>query len=128
MKTKNLLNNKGQALVMFLLFLPVLLIALGFIVDISMMGYNSHKLDSINRLVLNEMKDSEEIDKAKELIKKNDTDIIIVEFKDEDNYIYLKLEKKINSIFGNIIGINSYDIISNYKLNKEEKKIIKIDE
>lgn len=128
MKTKNLLNNKGQALVMFLLFLPVLLIVLGFIVDISMMGYNSHKLDSINRLVLNEMKDSEEIDKAKELIKKNDTDIIIVEFKDEDNYIYLKLEKKINSIFGNIIGINSYDIISNYKLNKEEKKIIKIDE
>lgn len=128
MKTKNLLNNKGQALVMFLLFLPVLLIALGFIVDISMMGYNSHKLDSINKLVLNEMKDSEEIDKAKELIKKNDTDIIIVEFKDEDNYIYLKLEKKINSIFGNIIGINSYDIISNYKLNKEEKKIIKIDE
>lgn len=128
MKKKNLLNNKGQALVMFLLFLPVLLIALGFIVDISMMGYNSHKLDSINKLVLNEMKDSEEIDKAKELIKKNDTDIIIVEFKDEDNYIYLKLEKKINSIFGNIIGINSYDIISNYKLNKEEKKIIKIDE
>ena len=128
MKTKNLLNNKGQALVMFLLFLPVLLIALGFIVDISMMGYNSHKLDSINKLVLNEMKDSEEIDKAKELIKKNDTDIIVVEFKDEDNYIYLKLEKKINSIFGNIIGINSYDIISNYKLNKEEKKIIKIDE
>ena len=128
MKTKNLLNNKGQALVMFLLFLPVLLIALGFIVDISMMGYNSHKLDSINKLVLNEMKDSGEIDKAKELIKKNDTDIIIVEFKDEDNYIYLKLEKKINSIFGNIIGINSYDIISNYKLNKEEKKIIKIDE
>lgn len=128
MKTKNLLNNKGQALVIFLLFLPVLLIALGFIVDISMMGYNSHKLDSINKLVLNEMKDSGEIDKAKELIKKNDTDIIIVEFKDEDNYIYLKLEKKINSIFGNIIGINSYDIISNYKLNKEEKKIIKIDE
>ncbi|MGN0973544.1 MAG: TadE/TadG family type IV pilus assembly protein [Bacilli bacterium] len=128
MKKKNLLNNKGQALVMFLLFLPVLLIALGFVVDISMMGYNSHKLDSINKLVLNEMKDSEEIDKAKELIKKNDTDIIIVEFKDEDNYIYLKLKKKINSVFGNIIGINSYDIVSNYKLNKEEKKIIKIEE
>lgn len=128
MKKKNLLNNKGQALVMFLLFLPVLLIALGFVVDISMMGYNSHKLDSINKLVLNEMKDSEEIDKAKELIKKNDTDIIIVKFKDEDNYIYLKLEKKINSVFGNIIGINSYDIVSNYKLNKEEKKIIKIEE
>lgn len=130
MKKRYLLNNKGQTLVMFILFLPILLLIIGFITDTSMLMYEEKKLNSMNKMVLNYVlknKENYEEKKVKELIIKNDKNIKIMKLKKEDKYIKLEMQKKQNSMFGNVIGIKNYTITSNYTLDIEEEKIKKED-
>ena len=84
----------------------------------------------MNKMVLNYVlknKENYEEKKVKELIIKNDKNIKIMKLKKEDKYIKLEMQKKQNSMFGNVIGIKNYTITSNYTLDIEEEKIKKED-
>ena len=113
------MNNKGQALIIFVMILPVLLLGAACIVDSSYMMYQKNRLDNINYDVLSSVKDKinfneEEIE---DLILMNDSKIVNEDISIEktntvvsdiciNNYVY------VDSIFGKLIGFDEYKIKS----------------
>lgn len=122
----NRLDNKGQVLVMFICLLPIVLLIIGAVVDISSMVIEKNKLSNINEIVSNyymEHKNDDDITlKITSLVKKNDDDIVNIKVDRKNNTIYL--DKKIESTMGKIIGIREYEIVSEYGIsNNGIKKI-----
>lgn len=124
-------NNRGQTLVIFVILLPILIIAFAAVVDISIMYMETNKINNINKFVINygldNLNDNSIDIKIKDLIKKNDKNITIDKIKFNKNQINLNITKNINSTFGRVIGIKKYKIVSNYKgiLKENKKEIIK---
>lgn len=124
------MNNKGQTLVIFVLLLPLFLILLAYIVDTSILFYEKNRLDDINKMVIDykmyHIEANEE--KIHTYILKNDKEIRIKKINMNDEKIEIYLSKKIKSLFGRIIGFNSYDITSSYRGMIDKKEIQKIEE
>ena len=124
-------NNKGQTLVTFVIMLPIIIILLAAIIDIGYMYMETSKVNSINRLVIDYGLDNLKTDnidtKITNLVKENDEQLKVKELKIEDNKIKLEIEKNMKSIFGQVIGIKTYKIVSNYEgiLKENKKQIIK---
>lgn len=125
------LNNKGQTLALFVIFIPVIIMIGIYVVDIGICKYNKNKLDNINTLVINDYldkKDSITKDEVLKLILKNDNEIES-EVNISDDKIKLTLKKDVKGAFGNIIGKKIYNIKSVYTgYVKDDKKIIERDE
>ncbi len=123
----NKLNNKGQVLVTFICMLPILIAIIGVVVDTNNMVYEKSKLESINVLATTYYKehitDIDVTNKTVALIKKNDSNIININI-DKINKKIL-LDKKIDSIFGKIIGIKEYEIVSIYTYQDDIIKRVK---
>lgn len=113
------MNKKGQVLVIFVILLPLLLLFSAYVVDTTIINYNKNRLDNINKIVDDYIKDKDGVNKSdiEDLLKKNDKDIVIKNM-DLDNNIDITLEKEIDSIFGKFIGKDKYIIKSNIKKNK----------
>lgn len=120
-----MINNKGQTLVIFVVFLPLLIIIMATVIDISLMYYEKNKLDNLNMMVIeyavNNINDEDIENKISKLVEQNDKNIKY-EIKIENNNITLILDKTTESTFGKIIGIDEYKIKSIYNGNKEEIK------
>lgn len=117
------LNNKGQVLVMFVLLIPIFLLVLVLIVDISNLFIKKNELNNVNYLVIDSILDKEIEDlEIKNLILKNDKDIIINKISINDNVVEINLEKEYNGIFSHLVGKKIYNIESNYKGYKENNK------
>ena len=121
LKQKELLimkNNKGQVLVLFVMILPIIFIAVAWIIDSSYMMYQKNRLDNINRDVLNSVSDKINVkeEEIRELIHLNDAEIVNVDISIDDtitidNYIL------VDSIFGKIVGFDEYKISSSISVN-----------
>ena len=61
----NKLNNKGQSLVMFVCLLPMLLIIILLVVDYGRVNSTKEKLDSINKLAIDYLKENFERNEVK---------------------------------------------------------------
>lgn len=124
------MNNKGQTLVIFVLLLPLFVLLLAFITDTSIMFFEKNRLDNTSRMIINykmnhiEMNDK----KVREYIKKNDKEIKVEKLKMDDKKVVLKTSKKINSVFGKIIGKDYYIVSSYYEGIINTKQINKIEE
>ena len=85
------LNNKGQSLVMFICLLPILLLIVLAIVDVSRMVIEKNKLNNINYIAISYYSSHKEDDDVTEriisLVKRNDEDIINVRI-NKAKYIY----------------------------------------
>lgn len=112
-------NNHGQVLVIFVILLPILFLFAAYVIDVSYITYHKNKLDNINALVsdyvLNNPKVS--IEEAGKLIRENDSEAMIKKIS-FDEKIYISLEKEIKSIFGRLIGKNSYIVKSSVSKDK----------
>ncbi len=97
-----MINKKGQALVMFIILIPLFLAVCALVIDIGLITYEKNKLTNIIDLSINENKD------VKNYLKIND--INDVKIKEENKCIKVTYYKK--SLFGNIIGIKKYNISS----------------
>ena len=121
------LNNKGQSLVMFICLLPILLLIVLAIVDVSRMVIEKNKLNNINYIAISYYSSRKEDDDVTEriisLVKRNDEDIINVRINKDKNTIYL--DKKIDSTMGKIIGISEYEIVSEYSFADDGIKRVK---
>ena len=117
------LNNKGQVLVMFVLLIPIFLLVLVLIVDISNLFIKKNELNNVNYLVIDTILDKEIDDlEIKNLILKNDKDIIINKISINDNVVEINLEKEYNGIFSHLVNMDIYNIESNYKGYKKNNK------
>ena len=115
-------NSHGQVLVIFIILLPLLILFSAYVVDTSYMAYHKNRLDNINAIISDyavSHDDATEEDIGK-LLRKNDSNAIIkkIELKDKIN---IELETEVPSLFGRIIGKNSYKIKSSVSKNKVSK-------
>ena len=121
------LNNKGQSLVMFICLLPILLLIVLAIVDVSRMVIEKNKLNNINNIAIwyysNHKEDDDVTERIISLVKRNDENIINVRINKDKNTIYL--DKKIDSTMGKIIGISEYEIVSEYSFADDGIKRVK---
>ena len=120
-----MINNKGQTLVTFVIFLPILLIIMATVVDVGLMYYEKNKLDSINMMTTEYALDNIDVNKINNLINKNDKKIKIKKINNQNNKIEITLTKEVESIFGKIIGIKEYKLTSKYIGIKDKKEIKK---
>lgn len=125
------LNNKGQSLFLFVIFIPVFMLLGAFVVDIGLAKVTSNNLDDVSKLVLDyglKNIDNNPYDSMIDLINKNDDKIDKYDIKLDklNKIINLKVEKNSSSFFGNIIGKDKYKISINYigYINTEGNTVI----
>lgn len=90
-------NKKGQALVEFIIILPILIFILLAVMDYGVISFNKSKLENIITDVGRMYKNNEVDDEINNFIKSNDKDLKI-ETIYEDKYINIRLYKKYNYI------------------------------
>ena len=126
----NKLNNKGQSLAIFVIFVPVFIMIGTFVVDVSFAKYNERRLDNLNKQVINyglKHIDEETYDNMVDLIYQNDSDIDSYEINinNETKEISVTLSKSTKGFFGSIVGKEIYNEKSSLKgYIKDDKKII----
>ena len=126
----NKLNNKGQSLAIFVIFVPVFIMIGTFVVDVSFAKYNERRLDNLNKQVINyglKHIDEEPYDNMVDLIYQNDSDIDSYEINinNETKEISVTLSKSTKGFFGSIVGKEIYNEKSSLKgYIKDDKKII----
>lgn len=98
------MNNKGQALVLFVLLAPILLLILGVVINFGMTSIAKKNVDiNIKNIIKNNMDDINELDK--EDIKNEINKLITINLGNVDatvtvdEKITISVTKKINSIF-----------------------------
>ena len=125
-----MMNNRGQTLVMFIVFLPLLLIIMATVIDISLMYYEKNKLDNLTMMVteygMDHIEDKNIEKKVKKIIVENDEEVKLKKMEIKEKNFEIILSKTTESTFGKIIGIEEYKITSKYiGTNIENKKAIK---
>ena len=102
------MNNKGQALVLFILILPLLLIVLGMVVDLGMIGISKKKVDTVVQNILFHSFEIREEKTDEDLMSEMDRLITInlgsVNRKIEiGEHIYITVEKKMEPLFPSLL-------------------------
>lgn len=123
------LNNKGQALAIFVIFVPVIIMVGTLIIDVGLARYNSHRLDEITKEVLryglNHIND-DPYSKMVDLLYQNDSDID--DYKIEIDNVSMKIKidatKATKGFFGSVVGKNIYKEKSSYIGYFTDEKII----
>lgn len=124
------LNNKGQSLAIFVIFVPVFIMMGTYVVDVSFAKYNERRLDNLNKQVINyglKHIEEEPYDNMVDLIYQNDSDIDFYEINinNETKEISVTLSKSTKGFFGSIVGKEIYNEKSSLKgYIKDDKKII----
>ena len=122
------MNNKGQTLVVFIIFIPVIILLMAFIVDTSLMYIAKSKLNDLSKTIIKEIYDIEDKNnKVEELLKVNEINYNNYDVEINDNKVILSIEEEIDSVFGRMIGNESYTIkseITGYKDNDKFKFIV----
>ena len=114
-------NSKGQSLVVLIIIMPIILLMVGFINEMSLISYNKIYLNSLTRTIIANNIDTKEKNDIIKLYSKNniETDFEII----TDNGLEIKFTKKIDSFLGKIINKDSYEIKVDIKGVKENNKI-----
>ena len=111
-----MMNKKGQALVEFIIVLPILILILFAILDFGLVSYNKNKMENIISDVAKMYSNNESIEEIKTFILSNDKDID-VKFESEDKYIKIILNKKYDYITPGLNKIfNNSDILIERKI------------
>ncbi len=116
------MNNKGQTLALFIILIPLILIIFAFIIDTAIITHNKVKLESLTRTII---KTSIERNDKNDIIKLyNDNDIkyekIDISF---DEGLHIKIEIKVDSMMGKVIGKKHYIVKTNLIGIKDGNKV-----
>lgn len=98
------LNKKGQSLIIFIIFLPVILMSFALTIDVGLMYHAKIKGSSLLESAKKENLDIEDY------FKINGIDILSMERSRNDNGSCVIINYKIESVFGSLLGYNEYDI------------------
>ena len=109
------MNKKGQTLILFVILIPILVTITAVVVDVGTLEFTYQKLkgivdESIKEYYLKDGKNSME-----NTLKYNDLSKELYEISESDNEVNVYLTYEMDSIFGRLINISSYEIIVNRK-------------
>lgn len=114
------MNKKGQALVIFVIFLPVILIIGTYVIDIGLAKLNENKVNQLTKEVaeygLRNIEGNPR-DKMIKLIYQNDENIDTykINIDEENKTVMVNVEKSSRGVFGSIAGRDFYKINVTYK-------------
>ena len=120
------LNKSGQVLVLFVILLPLIILLFAFVVDIGLIRTKANKIENITRMVIkDELKTgSPNANRIKKVLTKNGIPTENIEITYDSAKLNIKNTTQVNSIFGKIININSYDIKINLTGYIKDNKIL----
>ena len=106
------MNNRGQSLVLFVLILPIIVMFLALLIDMSLAVYQQNRTKGVVETTIVSVLDNNEFDKDKiiNLLKKNITNIEVDKLEINDNVIYLEVNNNVKSVFGKILNFDIYKI------------------
>ena len=104
-----MLNNKGQAIVIFVILLPIFVLFITYVFDVVSVNYEQKKLNNIaimidEGLIQSTLKEENVCD----LVKQNDKNISCVVKNDEEKLI-IELNKEVKGLFIKL-SKNNYNI------------------
>lgn len=105
-------SKKGQALVEFIIILPILIFILLAIIDYGTISYSKNQIENIMNEVSSMYKNDESDEEINKLIKDNDKYIKINIFH-EEKFINIKLSKQYDYItpgLDKIFGVNEISV------------------
>lgn len=108
------MNNKGQSLVLFILLIPIFIMSFAYIFDSSLIVKEHIKLKNICSSAVRYTFDNKNEDYIKRYINKNDKNIKILELTINDNKTIIHTQSIIDSVFGKIVGFDTYEINAKY--------------
>ncbi len=103
------MNKNGQSLILFVLILPLFLVACAYLFDSAIITYENKNLDHIAQIAFEYQHEGKDYETIIDYIKENNKNIEVVTLNEKE--INLKLD--IKSYFGQIIGYDSYHLESN---------------
>lgn len=107
-----MMNRKGQTLVAFLLFIPMLLIMLACIIDISYIEKEKIKLENVTKMILQttykDENDPTDFEQVKKLYEKNRIASDNLQVDESSNGMTIKNKYSVKSIFGSVVGLKNY--------------------
>ena len=121
------MNHKGQTLVAFIIIVPIFILLLAFVVDTGYLFMEYTKLQSITKTILKitykekETKQFEE--KIFSLYEKNNIPTNNLEIENGEQ-VKVSNQYEIESIFGKIIGLNSYKVKTKMRIYFENDKFV----
>lgn len=123
------MNRSGQTLVAFVIIVPVFIIFMAFVVDTGFVLKEYTKLNSTTRTILKTTYDKKMQENYKtqviKLFDKNNIPTQNVDINFIENKVIVGNEYEVGSIFGQIIGLNSYKVkISLIAYEKDGKVIV----
>ena len=98
------MDKKGQALVVFILLIPIILAIFAFVVDYGITFYKKNEVASI---VASSLKNNHDV---KEELTINKINYKKIEIKEENNEKCVIINFSVDSLFGNIIGKKEYSV------------------
>lgn len=124
------LDNKGQTLVLFVMLLPIMLLLMILVFDIGKLIYSKQELNHISSMIVSygmEHYDEDDIEnELVELVLLNCDDVRNVSVNVSDEEVLVDIERMGDSIFGNIINIDMFEVRSSYIGNVTDNKIKRI--
>lgn len=123
------LSNQGQALVIFVIFIPVILMIGTFVIDLGMAKYNDYRLEEVTKEVLSyglKHIDQDPYDNMVDLLYQNDDliDNYSIDIQKDENTIKISVDKATKGLFGSVIGKEIYKEKSSYVGYLSDDKII----
>lgn len=121
------MKNRGQALVFFILILPIILLALAFVVDIGNLNSVKKSTDQkITQIIETGLQNNLTEGEWNQLIEKNFSSIENKKIILKENQVELSIDIKLQTIFSNLMKQSNYKITyTGYKENDEIKIIRK---
>ena len=133
------LNNKGQSLVLFVLFVPLLLGVMALVVDLGNALVKKSEIDSVVEMVLESELKNTYIDDSTLNNIDNNTRIsnieVLLDYNLElgdyrvlvsDDVIVIKVNTYVEGIFSRVLNIRGFSVVSEYKGYLESTYIEKI--
>ena len=115
------MKNKGQALVLFVLLLPIIILIFSFVIDIGYVSVTKKKIDNnIEKIIANSFENNLTEEETKNLIIKNIDNVYIREITKTESNLKVDIKVTINTIFSGIKQ-NTYE--KSYKAIKQENEI-----
>lgn len=119
------MNKNGQTLIIFVILIPIIILMLAVVVDVGLYTYEFHRTRGIIDTGIEEYFLTSDEHKIKDILELNDvsTEHLIVSF--DKDVVDVKIEYKMDSLFGKIIRLDSYDVIIYRTGIFSEGKVIK---
>ena len=104
------MNKRGQTLILFVILIPILLGMAALVVDVGLIVSKNAGLREVSKTIIESVYDDAREEEIKDLFIENDLPVESLEVTITSGGIRIQNEYEVDSIFGSIIGIKSYDI------------------